>query len=331
MAKLFFKHGTMGSSKTANALMVNFGYHENMKNSLLIKPSADTRDGDGVVRSRSGLEAPCLCIPADVNLFELIGRYMVDPKAFFAEHPNHPLPRKDGRIDVIIVDEAQFFTPEQIDQLASIVDRFDVPVMAYGLRTDFTGHLFEGSKRLMEIADKIEEVKHTCWCGRKAIMNARFDENGIIRNGEQVVIGKDQYRPLCRKHFTCGRLEEGDVFFDDDVTGIELDISEITLDEFRQTEGDWIPEQLQKILNEHPEAKILRVAATPVGSCETDLTTDDGVHNKMPEDNNRVAAQNLCRKMFEELLDPASNPMDEITIMERFGELTAKVMKMHGK
>lgn len=207
MAKLYFRHGTMGSSKTANALMINFSYRENGRNSVIIKPAKDSRDGVGKIRSRSGLEAACLCIDEDTDIFALFASYCLNPAVLAKKHPELELPNETQPIDVIIADEAQFFSAKQIDQLADIADSLDVPVIAYGLRSDFTSHLFDGSKRLFEIADKIEEVKHICWCGRKALMNARFDANGIVRSGEQVVIGaNEQYTPLCRIHFKSGEL-----------------------------------------------------------------------------------------------------------------------------
>ena len=205
MAKLYYRHGTMGSSKTANALMVDYSYRENGRTSILLKPAKDTRDGVGLIRSRSGLSAKCLCMEEEVNLYDFFRFYKVHPVAFGEDYPDLAHQAEINSIDVIIVDEAQFLTAAQVDQLAMICDDLDIPVIAYGLRTDFTGHLFEGSKRLFEVADKIEEVKHICWCGKKAIMNARYNENGIVRNGEQIVIGANEsYVPLCRHHYLSG-------------------------------------------------------------------------------------------------------------------------------
>lgn len=184
MAKLYYYYGVMGSSKTADALMTEFNYREKGQKALLMKPSFDTRDGARVMKSRIGLSAPCMLLE-DLD--------MVDVTSY----------------DVIIVDEAQFATVDQIDQLAYIVDRYNVPVICYGLRADFQQHLFPGSRRLMELADVIDERKSMCWCGRKAICNARYNENGIIREGEQLQLGSnDCYVSLCRKHYMLGMLSK---------------------------------------------------------------------------------------------------------------------------
>ena len=179
MAKLYFKYGAMGSSKTANALITKFNYEERGMKVWLIKPSIDVRDGADVVRSRIGLQASAEIITPDKNLFD--------------EYQNHTY------CDVIIADECQFFLPEQIDQLRKIVDELDVPVLCYGLRTDFRTHLFEGSRRLFETADSIQEIKTICTCGKKAIVNARIDWAGnIVTKGGQILIGgNDSYVAMC--------------------------------------------------------------------------------------------------------------------------------------
>ncbi len=182
MAKLYFKYGAMGSSKTANALITRFNYQERNMKVWLIKPSIDDRDGANVIRSRIGLEAVADVITPDADIFSL-----------FEE--NH----RDA--DVIITDECQFFTPEQIDQLRRIVDVYDIPVMCFGLRTDFLTHLFPGSRRLFEVADSITEIKTICSCGSKATVNARIDENGnVVTIGSQILIGgNDSYIAMCHK------------------------------------------------------------------------------------------------------------------------------------
>ena len=182
MAKLYFKYGAMGSSKTANALITRFNYQERNMKVWLIKPSIDDRDGANVIRSRIGLEAVADVITPDADIFSL-----------FEE--NH----RDA--DVIITDECQFFTPEQIDQLRRIVDVYDIPVMCFGLRTDFLTHLFPGSRRLFEVADSITEIKTICSCGSKATVNARIDENGnVVTTGSQILIGgNDSYIAMCHK------------------------------------------------------------------------------------------------------------------------------------
>ena len=182
MAKLYFRYGAMGSSKTANALMVKYNYEERGQTVLIAKPATDTRNGAHTVFSRCGLESECV-------LFHEITEEMLTG------------------IDCLILDEPQFLTKEQVEFLVHIVDDLAVPVVCYGLRADFRGDLFEGSMWLLAWADTIEEVKTICWCGKKAIWNARFDENGIIKEGEQVVLGaNEKYTALCRKHWREGKL-----------------------------------------------------------------------------------------------------------------------------
>ena len=181
MAKLYFKYGAMGSSKSAQALITQFNYEELGMSVWLIKPSTDTRDGADIIRSRIGLERRAQVITPEQDICEEYHRA--------------------GKHDVIIADEAQFFTPEQIDQLRSWVDNEDLPVLCFGLRTDFLTHFFPGAGRLMELADSITEIKTVCACGRKATVNARIDENGrIITQGDQVFLGgNDSYVAMCHK------------------------------------------------------------------------------------------------------------------------------------
>ena len=182
MAKLYFKYGAMGSSKTAQALITKFNYEERGMKVWLIKPALDTRDGEAVIRSRIGLEARCFPIGREVDLLALYREGYTD-------------------YDVIIADECQFFTPQQIDQLRTLVDEDNVPVLCFGLRTDFLTHLFPGSARLFEVADSITEIKTVCACGSKAIVNARIDgEGNVITAGEQVFLGgNDAYIAMCHK------------------------------------------------------------------------------------------------------------------------------------
>ena len=185
MAKLYFYYGAMGSSKTANALMTEYNYAERGQKALLGKTNTDTRNGKYKIKSRIGLEKDC------VLLSEICSMNEEEIKGF----------------DAIIVDEIQFATAEQIDFLACVVDKLGVPVLCYGLRTDFQTNLFEGSRRLLELADEIREVKTVCWCGKKAICNARYNDEGIVREGSQVLLGaNDEYIALCRKHFREGKL-----------------------------------------------------------------------------------------------------------------------------
>jgi len=182
MAKLYFRYGAMGSSKTANAIMVQYNYQERGQKALLVKPKLDTRDGGRVVGSRSGLQAPC------VFMEELT-------------------PEDAVKYDCIIVDEAQFLTKAQVEQLVAIVDEMNVPVVAYGLRADFQGNLFEGSHWLLAWADSIEEVKTVCWCGKKATCNARIFDGKVVKEGAQVMLGgNESYTALCRKHWALGDL-----------------------------------------------------------------------------------------------------------------------------
>ena len=191
MAKLYFKYGAMGSSKTAQALITKYNYEENDLSVWLIKPSADTRDGLAILRSRIGLEAEVEVIPPEKDVYQ----QFVDTRK--------------GTCDAIIVDECQFLTPQQIDQLRAIVNDFNVPVMCFGLRTDFQTKLFPGSMRLMEVADTIQEIKTMCDCGAKATVNARIDCNGhIVTEGAQVVLGgNDSYIAMCHRCYIRGIRE----------------------------------------------------------------------------------------------------------------------------
>ncbi|MBR1567132.1 MAG: thymidine kinase [Oscillospiraceae bacterium] len=181
MAKLYFKYGAMGSSKSAQALITKFNYEELGMTVWLIKPGTDTRDGVDVIKSRIGLRETAQVIAPEDDIME----------AYHAA----------GRHDVIIADEAQFFTPEQIDGLRTLVDEEDLPVLCFGLRTDFLTHFFPGAQRLMELADSLTEIKTVCACGRKATVNARIDERGhIVTEGSQVLLGgNDRYVAMCHK------------------------------------------------------------------------------------------------------------------------------------
>ena len=190
MAKLYFKYGAMGSSKTAQALITKYNYEENDLKVWLIKPSADTRDGAATLRSRIGLEAQVEVIAPKVDIY---ARF---------------LGGKMRRSDVIIVDECQFMTEKQIDQLRTIVDEYNIPVMCFGLRTDFQTRLFPGSRRLMEVADTIQEIKTICDCGAKATVNARINDGYIVTEGAQVVLGgNDCYIAMCHKCYVKGIRE----------------------------------------------------------------------------------------------------------------------------
>ena len=191
MAKLYFKYGAMGSSKTAQALITKYNYEENDLKVWLMKPSTDVRDGAATLRSRIGLEAQVEVVSPETDIL----------KRFVGE--------KEGNCDVIIVDECQFLTEEQIDQLRAIVDEHNIPAMCFGLRTDFQTKLFPGSLRLMEVADTIQEIKTICDCGAKATVNARIDGEGhIVTQGAQVVLGgNDSYIAMCHKCYVRGIRE----------------------------------------------------------------------------------------------------------------------------
>ena len=182
MSKLYFKYGAMGSSKTAQALITKFNYEERGMKVWLIKPALDTRDGNDTLRSRIGLSEDCTALDKDYDLFEIFTNERIEA-------------------DVVIADECQFFTADQIDSLKKIVDEYDVPVLCFGLRTDFLSHLFEGSRRLFEIADSIGEIKTICECGSKATINARLDGEGrVVTEGSQVMLGgNESYIAMCHK------------------------------------------------------------------------------------------------------------------------------------
>lgn len=190
MAKLYFKFGAMNSSKTANALMTKFNYEEKGKKVWLIKPATDTRDGAQIIKSRIGLQAEAIVINSTDSILERC-------------------PLND--IDVIICDECQFLTEEQVDDLRLIVSEYDIPVLCFGLRSDFLTHLFPGSRRLFELADSITEIKSICKCGAKATVNARFDAEGNIQtSGDQVMIGgNDSYEGLCWSCYHRMIMEKG--------------------------------------------------------------------------------------------------------------------------
>ena len=191
MAKLYFKYGVMGASKSAQALITKFNYEENNNKVLLLKPAVDTRDGKTVIKSRIGMEADAIAIENfdDIYFNYSIGRY-------------------GENFNVIICDESQFFTPKHIEQLKKITLEKNVPVICYGLLSDFQTNLFPGSKRLVELADSLQEIKMVCGCGAKATVNARFIDGKIALDGEQIVLGgNDSYKGMCYRCFDKLRTE----------------------------------------------------------------------------------------------------------------------------
>lgn len=196
MAKLYFRYGAMGSSKSANILMVRYNYEERGQYAVLLKPRTDNRDGQREIKSRMGLAAPA----------EYVDNFLKEISKSWSETDTEY--RYQGKkVDAILIDEAQFLSAEEVDTLSDIVDFYEIPVLCYGLRTDFLNHLFPGSKRLMEIAEVIEEVPTVCWCGKRAQCNTRYADGKIVREGAQIMLGSNEsYVALCRKHYKEGTL-----------------------------------------------------------------------------------------------------------------------------
>ena len=203
--KLYFRYGTMGSAKTALLLTTAYNFEERKMDYVCMKPVIDDREKDSVIRSRIGIERRCCWIYPNTNMYQMLVEMF----------------ESEGRLkEWVLIDESQFLTAEQVDQLAQVVDEYGVNVMCYGLRTDFQTHLFEGSRRLFELADTIDEIKSTCTCGRKTIVNARIDRNGdVILDGEQGEIGgDDKYMAMCRRCYRnrrCEREQSCSINFDD--------------------------------------------------------------------------------------------------------------------
>lgn len=190
MAKLYFYYSAMNAGKSTIMLQSSYNYRERGMNTLVFTPAIDTRAGTGRVKSRIGLEAAANTFGAQDDLLARTR----------AEHAKQ-------RISCVLVDEAQFLSRAQVDQLAEIVDGLGIPVLCYGLRTDFQGNLFSGSERLLAVADNLNEIKTICHCGRKATMNLRVDAKGrAVHEGEQIEIGgNERYVAVCRRHFKEGR------------------------------------------------------------------------------------------------------------------------------
>ncbi|MBW7893485.1 MAG: thymidine kinase [Opitutaceae bacterium] len=186
MAKLYFYYAAMNAGKSTVLLQASYNYRERGLRTLLFAPAIDTRAGTGRIRSRIGLEAAAEVLQPTDDLKQRV----------LAEHQRSPLA-------CVLVDEAQFLTPAQVEQASDLVDELDLPVLCYGLRTDFQGNLFPGSARLLALADDLVELKTICHCGRKAIMNLRMGPDGrALREGAQVEIGgNESYTPLCRRHY----------------------------------------------------------------------------------------------------------------------------------
>ena len=186
--KLHFHYSVMNSGKSTSLLQVAHNYEEREMQVLVLKPKIDDRDGD-FVSSRIGLKRPSIMVGPDEHLIDLFLSYNIGM-----------------HVDCILVDEAQFLSKKQVKQLSNIVDWYDVPVMCYGLLSDSNGELFEGSAALVVLAEKKVEHKTICWCGKKATMNMRIDDNGNKVIGDQVCIGgNDKYISVCRKHWASGK------------------------------------------------------------------------------------------------------------------------------
>ena len=190
MAQLYYRYSTMNAGKSIELIKVAYNYEERGKTVMTLTPSVDDRFGEGIITSRIGIQREAIAINDDTNILEL----------FIKENEKH-------HIDCVLVDECQFLKKHHVLELVEIVDSFEVPVLAYGLKNDFKNELFEGSYYMLVYADKIEEIKTICWCGRKATMVARRVDGKFVKQGEQVVIGgNDMYISLCRKHYNDGRL-----------------------------------------------------------------------------------------------------------------------------
>ena len=186
----------MGSSKSANILMVRYNYEERGQYAILLKQRTDDRDGEHKIQSRIGLSAPAEYVD---DFLKEISKLWNGKETEYLYHGK--------KVNAILVDEAQFLSPEEVDTLSDIVDFYEIPVLCYGLRTDFLNHLFPGSRRLMEIADVIEEVPTVCWCGKRAQCNTRYSNGKIVREGAQIMLGSNEsYVALCRKHYKEGKL-----------------------------------------------------------------------------------------------------------------------------
>jgi thymidine kinase len=190
MAQLYYRYSTMNAGKSIELIKVAYNYEERGKRVLVFTPAIDDRSGVGIVSSRIGIQRDALPISDETNLLDV---YMKE--------------NAKETVDCVLIDECQFLRKHHIQELVEIVDSCDVPVLAYGLKNDFRNELFEGSYYMLIYADKIEEIKTICWCGRKATMVARVVDGKFVKEGQQIVVGGlDMYISLCRKHYNDGRL-----------------------------------------------------------------------------------------------------------------------------
>ncbi len=185
MAQLYYRYSTMNAGKSIELIKVAYNYEERGKNILVLVPSVDDRYEVGYVTSRIGLKRKADTIYEEDNILEMYLRK-----------------NQEEKIDCILIDECQFLKKHHVEELSEIVDRFNIPVLSYGLKNDFSNELFEGSYYMLVYADKIEEIKTICWCGRKATMVARIEDGHFVKQGEQIKIGgNEMYVSLCRKHY----------------------------------------------------------------------------------------------------------------------------------
>ena len=196
MAQLYYRYSTMNAGKSIELIKVAYNYEERGQKVMTLVPSVDNRYGTGIITSRIGLQRQATPINDDTNILEL----------FIKEN-------EEEKIDCVLIDECQFLRKHHVEELTEIVDTFNTPVLAYGLKNDFRNELFEGSYYMLIYADKIEEIKTICWCGRKATMVARVVDGKIVKQGKQIVVGgNDMYISLCRKHYNDGRLGPDDQY-----------------------------------------------------------------------------------------------------------------------
>lgn len=190
MAQLYYRYSTMNAGKSIELIKVAYNYEERGKHVLALVPAVDDRYGAGVITSRIGIQRDAMAVTDETNILEL----------FMRENEKE-------KIDCVLIDECQFLKKHHVQELVEIVDSLEVPVLAYGLKNDFRNELFEGSYYMLIYADKIEEIKTICWCGRKATMVARVVDGKFVKQGKQVLIGgNDMYVSLCRKHYNDGRI-----------------------------------------------------------------------------------------------------------------------------
>ena len=191
MAQLYYRYSTMNAGKSIEVIKVAYNYEERGKRVLALVPGIDDRYGQGRITSRVGLSREATIVNEDTNILEL----------FMRENSRE-------HIDCVVVDECQFLKRHHVEELVEIVDSFNIPVLAYGLKKDFRNEMFEVSYFMLVYADKIEEIKTICWCGRKATMVARVIDGRVVKSGEQIMVGgNDMYVSLCRKHYNEGRIE----------------------------------------------------------------------------------------------------------------------------